>query len=76
MVERELTAADLGDDLLLDLIGSDDPIGVLSVTSTPRPVPPTAARRLTSGTGSPNSSAEWKPRTRPGSPLPFVARSD
>lgn len=31
MVEDELIAADLGDHPLLDLISSDDPIGVLSI---------------------------------------------
>jgi hypothetical protein len=31
VVVRELTAADLGDDVLLDLIRADDPLGVLSI---------------------------------------------
>lgn len=31
VVVRELTAADLGDDVLLDLIRTDDPLGVLSI---------------------------------------------
>jgi Bacterial archaeo-eukaryotic release factor family 10 len=31
VVVRELTAADLGDDVLLDLIRNDDPLGVLSI---------------------------------------------
>jgi len=31
MVVRELTAADLGDEVLLDLIRNDDPLGVLSI---------------------------------------------
>ena len=31
MVVRELTAADLGDDILLDLIRADDALGVLSI---------------------------------------------
>jgi hypothetical protein len=30
LVVRELTAADLGDDVLLDLIRNDDPLGVLT----------------------------------------------
>jgi Bacterial archaeo-eukaryotic release factor family 10 len=31
MVQRELTAADLNDDLLLELVRADDPLGVLSI---------------------------------------------
>jgi hypothetical protein len=31
MVVRELTAADLGDEVLVDLIRNDDPLGVLSI---------------------------------------------
>ena len=31
MAVRELTAADLGDEVLLDLIRNDDPLGVLSI---------------------------------------------
>jgi hypothetical protein len=31
MVVRELTAADLGDEVLLDLVRNDDPLGVLSI---------------------------------------------
>jgi hypothetical protein len=31
MVVRELTAADVGDEVLLDVIRNDDPLGVLSI---------------------------------------------
>ena len=31
MVVRELTAGDLGDEVLVDLIRHDDPLGVLSI---------------------------------------------
>ena len=47
MVVRELTAADLGDDVLLELIRTDDPLGVLSIYVDGSSRAPIAALRST-----------------------------
>jgi hypothetical protein len=51
MVIRELTAADVGDGVLLDLIRNDDPLACCRSIWTETPLAPVAARQSTSTTG-------------------------
>jgi hypothetical protein len=57
MVVRELTAADLGDGVLVDRIRHDDPLGVLSIYVDGESSVTGRARQSTSRTGLSNWSA-------------------